>query len=345
MIETNLQLSVKGLPEQDAYSVGGALHEIIQVAREIDEKLDLRRMFRIIITTTYSAELADLSSATASGKPLTHTDEEYAIGVAQVLILPKEDGFELLPVIDAKIVMPLISEESTQEVTLAERSCFHLLHHELCHVHDNNKKIEAFPELLLKHCHVGKDSYIRPLAEVCWCEFIANTMSSASAPVESIQDMVNSLAEAILRTKPTLDKAILEYRYHGDLDSLLNMFRRHGEFLIKTAAYVLGYLEGRQKQLSDFSVAAADSLQGSYFESTWSAMQTALKQMLENYPHGWKDLSIYDALAETIEGYYAVMGFILLDTDSGVYVEIPERPETDPLLHPRPFNRESGTVD
>lgn len=173
--------------------------------------------------------------------------------------------------------------------------------------------------------------YIRPLAEVCWSEYIATLLSCSSAGENDINGMMESFADALKRTKPLIDEEILSYRHHADLMRLLETFGRHGEFLAKAAAYTLGYVDGLGKPLVELSKEASEGLSGSYFESTWKSMHNSLRNMLKVYPDGWLDLSIMDELAGTIENYYADMGLILSTTEDGqAYLNIPFRPDTTP---------------
>lgn len=178
----------------------------------------------------------------------------------------------------------------------------------------------------------GKDVYIGPLAEACWSEYIANLMSSPTADAASVGGMTESLGDGIIRTKPDINNEILAYRVRCiDLQQLLGTFQRHGVFLAKSAAYVLGYMDGLNVSLEELSAETSERLCGSYFEPTWNAMHEALRAMRQHYPDDWQDLGIYDELAEALERYYVEMGLVLSTTDDGqTYVDVPFRPETTP---------------
>lgn len=301
-------------------------------------------MHRILVATDFAAELAELSAATASGNPITRTDEEYAIAVAKVQLLPRGEDYEIVPVVGAGYALPLLTPEDADddaggtdeptELSQSERfgMSLHGLHHELCHVHDYNKQIDAFGNLMLSPYYSGKDGYIRPLAEVCWSEYVANFLSSSTADAISLGTMTRSFDDAVARTKPQFNSEILAYRVRQiDLQQLLGWFQRHGEFLAKSAAYVLGYIDGFNVSLDDLSAETSERLSGSYFESTWGAMHEALKEMRQRYPDDWQDLSIYDGLAAVLERYYTEMGLVLSTIGDGqTYVHVPLRPETTP---------------
>jgi hypothetical protein len=144
--------------------------------------LDFRRMHRVIVATDFAGELADLSAATASGNPSTHTDEEYAIAVAKVQVLSRGGDYEIVPVVSAPFALALLASERTEGADEAAEfspselfdMVVHGLHHELCHVHDYNKQIDAFGTHMVSPYYSGKDVYIRSLAEACWSEYIAD---------------------------------------------------------------------------------------------------------------------------------------------------------------------------
>lgn len=328
-LESNLQITVKGASEEMGQNIGNAVASVLRALIKADQRFDLRRMHRVIITTDFAGELAEQSKATVSGNAIGYTNEEYAQAVAKVLLLPRGSEIEILPIFNAHLLVPLTQDTESDDF----RFTLHLLHHEFCHVHDDNKKLDAFPEVWLKHRYSGKDIFVRPLAEVCWSEYAANRMSASTATETAISNMTGSLASAIERTKSEINRAILAYRRHGDLNNLMTVFGRHGEFLPKSAAYVLGYMDGLDKSLEALSPTTSTPLTNSYFEESWNEIHAALRHMWEVYPTGWGKMSVYDDLAGALENYYATMGLILSTTDDGrAYVHVPFRPETTPML-------------
>ncbi len=330
-METNIQIAVKGIPEDLANNIRGAFNAVLNAFMKVDGALDLRRMYQVVVTTDFAAEMVELSKRTISGNPITYTNEEYAVAIAKVFSFPHEDDYENLLVFDANVAACLLMYEGSENYNKELfDNALHLLHHELCHVHDNNKKIDALSSWMRYH-YVGKNILIFPLAEACWSEYIANYMSSSSATKSEIEKIIQSFRDAIARTKPQLDKAIFDYRYHADLDKLMDESMQHGGFLVKIAAYTMGYLDGLSTSLEDLSDDAAKKLTGSYFEPTWDSMHNTLKNMHELYPSKWKDIGIFDELASVIEHYYSDLGFVLSTTEDGkAYVDIPFRPENTP---------------
>jgi len=330
-MESDIQIIIKGVQTELAKNIGNAVFGAVKAFKQANENLDISRMHRIILPADFAGELADLSRETASGSSITYTNEKYAIAVAKVLILPRDDNYEIVLVINANVAAALAPKNKEYNKSQEFLTALHLLHHEICHVHDDNKKIDAFNGIILRHSYKGKDMIIRPLAELCWSEYIANFLSSSTAQEHWISIMTESLSDAIERTKRKIDRKIFEYRTHSDLDKLLNQFHRHGGYLLRVAAHTLGYIDGLNKPLEKLSEKAFESLSGSYFESTWESIQVSLRQMRHSYPDGWVDIEIYNNLADAIENYFGEMGFYLASTeDEQVYVNIPFRPETTP---------------
>ena len=327
-MESDLQITVKGKEECLARKIGEAVLEMVKV---LDNRLDFRRMHQIIITPDFSKELKEQSARTASGNAIEYTDEEYAVAVAKVMLFRDNNEFEILPIVNAQVASMLVQQNEEGYSSDQFYMVLHLLHHELCHVHDDNKKIDAYSDMMLRYRCKGKDTYTFPLAEICWAEYIANFLSCSTAKEISITAMGESLSDAIVRTKNTIDSEIRNYRYHADLNRLMNIFQRHGVFLVKTAAYMLGYIDGLERTLEKLYSEASLKLSGSYFEKTWNSMHNALQEMRALYPSEWRDLSIYNNLIFVMENYYADMGFLLSNTaDEETYINIPFRPENTP---------------
>ena len=324
-METDLQIIVKGMGDEPGQCIANMLAAILRAVVAAEVPLDLRRMHRLVAASDFKGELAELSTLTASGNPITHTQEDYAIAVAQVLLLPRGSEIEILPVFNANALIPLTQDPKSEPFAWI----LHLVHHEFCHVHDDNKKLDAMPEVWLRHCYTGKDMFIRPLAEACWSEYAANRLSANSAPKAAIAAMGDSFSEALKRTKTQIDSEIRSYRLHRDLDKIMGIFKRHGEFLPKSASYVLGYMDGVEEPLDKLNM--DEALNGSYFKASWEAMHSALQNMWEIYPGGWKNLAVYDGLARAMEDFYAAMGLILSTSeDGGAYVHIPLTLDTLP---------------
>jgi len=292
--------------------------------------LDLRRMHRVVVAADFDEALKELSTQTASGNPIAYTNEDYALGVAKVLMLPHEAGAEVVPVLNANFAVGLVLVEETPGETF--KWVAHMLHHELCHVHDHNGFIDAFSDQLFHPYGDAKMGETYGSANACWAEYSANRRCAVSAQRADVETTAQTFLSALLRTKDLVDSSICDYRYHADISRLMDEFERHGGFLLRSAAYLLGYLDGLDRTLAEVSVGAQRELTGSYFESTFTAIAERFRELwTQRDTVGWESLSDFENLATVVDDYYSIMGLELeLMPDGSLYVGVPFRPETTP---------------
>jgi|SRR5215213_4967255 len=81
----------------------------------------------------------------------------------------------------------------------------HYLQHEFCHVHNNNKKIDALSDVMLRRAYIGKDVFVGPLSEAVWSEYFANRRSSTSVTERIVCDTATRFKDAIARTEALVD--------------------------------------------------------------------------------------------------------------------------------------------
>ena len=101
-MEPNLNITVKGVEEGLANRIGHAVLGTIRIIEEIDDSLDLRRMYQITVAADYSGELANTVTCPQN---MAYTNEEYAVGVAQVMTLPREGDYEFVMVVNAGLAV------------------------------------------------------------------------------------------------------------------------------------------------------------------------------------------------------------------------------------------------
>jgi len=322
-MESTLNIIADSIADESASHLTSVLKTIINRLQSDFERLDLRRMNRVIITANLGNTLLELYGGNKS--KATFTEEKYATAMAKVVLLRKDSGFEIVPVIDSRLLLPFTNREIT-DTALAY--LFHLIHHELCHVHDENQKIAAFPDIILKTTYIGKQAIIMPLVEAVWSEYFAERYSSQTIDDETVSGFLTHFRDALIRTKPLVDSDIYRYRTAKNINTLLEVFSRHGHFLPKAAAYWLGCIDSIEvpQVLTDKLMSELQ-----YFDEPFHSMHSALKKMYDLYPKQWKTMAVYDELAAAMERYYNIMGFYLIqNTTDGLYIEIPLRPETNP---------------
>lgn len=304
----NLNIRINGLNDSTSIKVVGAITEII----EEYSYLDFRRFENIIITSNFERDIENLTNNTKTALKNKYISNDDTLAV--VLTVPKNDDFELVLVIKSNFITSIIQNHNEQSY----KDALHIIHHELAHIHDNNKKIDIFKELMKTSTYKGIDSVIYPIAEECWSEYIANYISSNSAIDTSFPHiMAKNLVTKINETSFNIKTQLMAYQINRRREDLLISSIEQIKSLLKTASYLQGYLHGFEITLEELDYDADYTLECSYFKDIWEAMQYEFTSIRGVYPEGIINLNIYKNLAFYIEGFYNQMGIVFDEEDSG----------------------------
>lgn len=304
----NLNIKINGLNDNTSLKVVDAITDII----EQFSYLDFRRFENIIITSHFQRDIESLTSSNKSVFKNMYIASNDTLAV--VLTVPKNDDFELVLVIKSNFITNIIKDPEEQ----GYKDALHILHHELAHIHDNNKKIDIFKDLMKTSSYHGIDSIIYPIAEECWSEYIANYISASSAvETDFPHQMAKTLISKINETSFNIKTQLLAFKINKQRTDLLFISIEQVKSLIKTAAYLQGYLHGFGMTLEELDYDADYDLECSYFKDIWEAMQFELHSIKQIYPDGIININIYKNLASYIEGFYNQMGIVFVKENSG----------------------------
>jgi hypothetical protein len=295
----NININIDGLTKEISKDVVNSLESILKEF----SFLDFRRFNDIKITPTLEK---DVDSLINSNKKLfqnnyNKNENTYAV----ILTIPKENDFELVLVLKSDFIKNIVQNHDNQEY----KDTFHIIHHELAHIHDNNKKIDIFKELMLYSSYKGIDSITYSIAQTCWSEYIANYLSSSSAQdTQYPLMMAKSFAKKIKETKQNIKTELLAYKINKDRDDLLLSSIEQVESLLKSASYLIGYLHGLNLTLAELDERIDYLVDVSYFKDIWQVMHHEFISILNVYPDAIINLSIYKNLTLYIETFYKQMG-------------------------------------
>ncbi len=308
------QVIIKGHPPKETHVLKTVIRDLVVRLRK--QPLDLARLESIIITKDYEGELATFQ--TVSGNPLVYTNEEYARGHGQVVSQVRDGELSMTVLLDDVLCRKLLSAQED-----SVRFAIHMLHHELCHVHDINHKSRCLSKYWLNYRVHGLDAHLLPIAMGIWDEYFACRYSAGTADTTSVSNYVSSLADAVRRTRNLVKETIREYRTDLDIGRLMEVALRHGGFLLKTAAYVHGYLAGLGQSMKALSPQMNEILQNSYFKSIWEQMGNDLQKMHDSYPN-WDSLEIFDGLKRLVNEFFVGSGLEFEEMPDGqVFLHVP----------------------
>jgi hypothetical protein len=244
-------------------------------------------------------------------------DFSSSLSYAKVVIVPKDDDFEFIIVIRTDFAMNLIEENIDSINHSGYLNAVHVLHHELCHVHDYNKCLEVFHEDFFGTNKRGKDMVLFPLSQVCWSEYIANYMSRSSAKKSTLpKSLFESFALQISDSQINIQKKIDNFRVDKDVKSLLLYVNSSIESLVKSASYVLGYMHGMNKQIGDLHPQLEEVISNSYFYYTWNYLDDVLSNMRKSYPSNWNEELIFENLTYGFDKLYVRFGIKLIENEN-----------------------------
>lgn len=298
----DINIKINGLTDNISLKVVSTLRDIINDF----SFLDFRRFEKIVITSHFDRDVKSLTSTNKMTFKNKYTVNRGTYAV--VLTIPKDNDFELVLVIKSSFITDIIKAHGKQSY----KNAFHIIHHELAHIHDNNKKIDIFKDLMKTSSYKGINSVVYPIAEDCWSEYIANYISSNSAlDTDFPEAMAKNLVKKINDTSTNIKIQLTAYKINKQREDLIVSSLDEIKSILKTAAYLLGYLHGFNKTLEELDYKADYTLECSYFKDMWETMQYEFHSISNVYPDGFVNLSIYQNLAFYIEAFINKMGIVL----------------------------------
>lgn len=362
-------IQIKNIPEKELPEFKTLVIEMIKdvlAQREVTAPpFNLNLLDRIIFTSKYDQELKKIVNEQALGIEIGFTDEAYGRGAAKTLLIPKDGDFFQVIVFDHShhfqlvheytalkrmISIPEIKEElervSSQKVKKLISTDIgphieytkYIIAHEFGHVHTDSYTIPFLKGKSLKQEFLGKEGFLRPIAEVCWSEYHA-TFEAAFAVTPHVGEIhLSGFLDTFMENKNRIDKKILEYRWKMiSLDELVEYTSNHMGGVLKFCCYVLGWIDGVKECPEGAIEDINDGIRGTYFEKVFIALQNELRQMKLQFPGAWKDRTIYTGLDEVVDLCFNKVGLVMaVITGNQVYIDVPIRPETDPIKNGRP---------
>lgn len=304
-MKSNIDIDVYGLSEITSLLIA---ENILKIISGFDD-LDLRRLHNIIVTDKIDDHFSKNESA--------FRDFKDNAAFAKVVVYPKDDDLELLIIIRSDFSVNLIEENDNSVNNTVYLNALHILHHELCHVHDYNKRIDISKKNFLKSYENGKNMILYPLAQRCWAEYLANYLSSSSAKKSEMpQKTIKSFITLLSDVKNEIDNQIKYFAKDNNIQSFLYFSKANVENLAKSAAYVLGYMHGMNKSIDNFNPKLKEELENSYFYAIWNYLNDIFFNLRKIYPYKWEDEDVYENLIYGLDNLYSRVGIKLSENEN-----------------------------
>lgn len=199
----------------------------------------------------------------------------------------------------------------------------HLFHHELCHVHDDYTKYKIFKNYFKEIDESKLENVLSCFSNMIWSEFIATYLSVKSIPSDH-DLMLKSLCTLIENVPRDIENEIINYNQHKDFTLIFQKFQIFTLPLLKSFAYVQGYIQGLSDNDNNF-IEIIDisnkSMENTIFSDIWLKISIEFKKLNNNYKD-WDDAKIFKKLNTIIRYTWIKLGLMTYQVPEGIYISV-----------------------
>jgi hypothetical protein len=306
------------------------LHKILgRAIHQFSKSLSFESLESIIVTESL---LEDVSKYQEKHNLLeTSSNNEHGQVIAKVLKHSWNDRFKQTMFFSDRLAYGLLTKNS--------RAVYHYIHHELCHVHDNDYLNKIYTSENMKASRGQVLEYkLRIHADLIWSEYFAERLSAETVTAENISMDIEHFLHLVELIKLEIDKEINLYRFSPNISKLLACVEESTSQLLKIAATLLGISAGlkgisnedsnddlhKATQQNEPIVAMIQEFKNrdSYFTVIWDKLDTELNELYTSYPH-WNDVFELDRLGEVVLLCWNSLGIFLSNHGDGLLVDVP----------------------
>lgn len=313
-----MEIIVKYFDQEIREQVRVFLENLVhELAHNTPNKLKLDALEYIIIAEDFGDEVVNFQRERNLKEGYTNDSFGRAYG-KNICYKSEDNKLKTSVILDGSLVSNLFLDDEKD----LRQQAIHLIHHELCHSHDENLKSEMMGvEAVLKD-RGNLEELSKIHADSIWSEYIANRYSSYTMPGN--HDLYAPyLIKMIAEIKDLNDNFISKYREHGDINQLFGEIQIHTAKLLYYTGTVLGYIHGHEwketkaKQIIDKTIAET------YFAEMWNKIEKELSYLHEIYG-SWEGYDQFKTLGDCVLQMWNLMGVFPEELDDGrFYIGVP----------------------
>ncbi|WP_249593620.1 hypothetical protein [Peribacillus frigoritolerans] len=296
------------------------IDEQLKIKERIQEyfnntKLELNSLQKVVISSNFFEDVIKTQKELGLEIDVA-SNNENAEAVAKVITSRKSKNIKSIIIANEHLISKISS--SRLEVRL---NGFHVIHHELAHVHDNYIKSKIFTDEERRGTGVSHlKHYLRVNADAIWSEYIAERLSAASATFDHAEMLINlfKLQGSNLNRSFELEQA--NYFRHKDTNIAFDKVSETMYYFLKTNLMIIGILDGMAKEdvKKYLKSEILKSIGESYFIEIFHLIKNSLSDMYSKYPN-WKSIGEIDPLGSAIKDAWLWLGFKLVELDESYY--------------------------
>ncbi|WP_066297880.1 hypothetical protein [Bacillus sp. FJAT-29937] len=251
------------------------------------------------------------------------TQGENGDAIAKVMdFIDENDQFAQEIFITDWVIFNLFQEDKN----IAARS-FHILHHELVHIHDKYLKKRIYTLEGRQAINRNRLDHILTIhADIVWSEFIAERLSWHTLTFEDIPYKVDHVKSLLQNVKSEIEKQI---KGEEDHNYIFRVLQEETSLLLKIVANLFGMLDGlisnatEHENINLFQKLLINTFENSCMEDIWEDFYNNLVSLFKIYPD-WNDVNELSDLCKTIRAFWASLGVYTnkSDDENNFYIYI-----------------------
>ena len=222
------------------------------ITENLVQMMPLDRLDGITFSSDYPAALRDLDRGFQASAPLKATAEEYGVGVAMAPLVMRDGILKTHIVMRGEIGHSLISEDES-----SWRLALHTIAGQLAYAACDQILDESLPGVLLKRIDDRYDGFLYAAIHSAWTGYFSCRASASFYPEAGLSQQ-ELLVAVLKRAQNDIPAARLAYRFHGQIDRMLEVVMPRIADILGFSGTVLGHYDGlEQSFLDDRALAAA----------------------------------------------------------------------------------------
>jgi hypothetical protein len=299
------------------------------VTESLVQAMPLDRLDGITLAGDYPTALRDLDRGFPSTAPLQPTTEEYGVGVAMAPLVMRDGICKTHIVMRGEIGQSLINEDEN-----IWRPALHVVVGQLAHEACTQILDESLPGILLKRIDDRYDGFLYACIHSAWTGYFTSRASAAFNPEGGLPQQ-ELLLSVLKRAQNDIPAARLAYRFHGDIDKLLEIVMPRIADILRFSGSVLGHYDGLEKSFFDEPALTATLEEMGLRD--WLVLFDSELSGLWDRRGKWSSFSEFLMLNCHVERLFWQYQLFPWKTDDGrVHVTVPLVSDADKLVGLRP---------
>jgi hypothetical protein len=300
------------------------------VTESLVQMMPLDRLDGVTFAGDYPAALRDLDRGFSSTvPPLRPTTEEYGVGVAMAPTVMRDGVCKTHIVMRGEFGHSLINEDEN-----VWRPALHALVGQLAHAGCTQILDESLPGVLLKPIGDRYDGFLYKCIHSAWTGYLTARASAAFYPEGGLPQQ-ELLLSVLKRAQSDIPAARLAYRFHGNIDRLLEIVMPRIADILRFSGSVLGHYDGLEK--SFFDEPALTAMLEAMGLRDWLILFDSELSGLWDRRGRWSSFNEFLMLNRHVERLFWLYGLFPWKTDDGlIHVTIPLASDAGRLIGSQP---------